>query len=167
MKNRGFTLLELMITVLVVGVLSTIALSSYRSYTLRANRVDGTGMLLKIAVAEEKYFLQNSTYATDLVSAPPTGLGLGSTSPAGLYNLTVAAGSTGAIGTSFTAGDGDGLASQRHRGVPDPDHQRSGAAHADRRLRLLALINPRRGRRSRRTSTKRASRRRGSAARDR
>jgi type IV pilus assembly protein PilE len=103
MKHRGFTLLELMVTLLVVAILSTIAVSSYRSYALRANRVDGTSMLLKIGVAEEKYFLQNSTYATDLVSAPPTGLGLGSTSPAGLYTLTVVAGSTGAIATSFTA----------------------------------------------------------------
>jgi len=58
-SQRGFTLIELMIVVLVVAILATIAVPSYRSYLLRAHRTDATSALLRIRTAEEKFFLQN------------------------------------------------------------------------------------------------------------
>ena len=98
---RGFTLVELLIAVLVMAILGSLAVSSYRSYVLRANRTDATTTLLRAATAEGKYFLQNSTYTTDLASAAPTGLGIGATSPLSYYRLSAAAGSTGSIATSW------------------------------------------------------------------
>ncbi|HUO94801.1 MAG TPA: type IV pilin protein, partial [Steroidobacteraceae bacterium] len=74
-----------------------------RSYGLRTNRSDGQTALLKISVAEEKYFLQNNTYTTDLADPPPAGLGIGNASPSGYYTLAVAAGATGTIATSYQA----------------------------------------------------------------
>ena len=98
---RGFTLVELLIAVLVIAILGSLAVSSYRSYVLRANRTDATTTLLRAATAEEKYFLQNSTYTADLASAAPAGLGIGATSPLGYYTLSATAGSTGSIATSW------------------------------------------------------------------
>jgi len=79
-RQSGVTLIELLTVIVVLGILSTIAVTSYRSFTLRANRTDATTTLLRIQVAQEKFFLQNSRYAsgsTELTAAPPAGLGLG------------------------------------------------------------------------------------------
>jgi type IV pilus assembly protein PilE len=99
------TLVELLTVVIIVGVLSTLAVSSYSGYSLRANRTDGTTTLLRIQVAEEKFFLSNNTYTADFISAPPTGLGISTTTATsgGRYTLGIAAGATGAIGTSYVA----------------------------------------------------------------
>ena len=102
-STAGVTLIELLITVAVVGILGSIAISSYRSYTMRANRIDGETMLMKIQVAEEKFFLQNNTYTTAIATAPPIGLGLAATTASGYYTLTVAAGTTNSIATSYAA----------------------------------------------------------------
>jgi len=76
---RGFTLVELMIVVAVAAILSTIAIGSYRSYSLRASRTDGRIVLLAIQQAQEKYFLSNNQYAQNIatvIAAPPAGLGI-------------------------------------------------------------------------------------------
>jgi type IV pilus assembly protein PilE len=101
--SRGVTLIELMTVVGIVAILGVIAVGSYRAYGLRTNRVDGTAALLRIQVAEEKYFLQNNTYTTDLADPPPNGLGIGNASSNGYYTLAVAAGGTGTIATSYQA----------------------------------------------------------------
>ncbi len=102
---RGMTLIELMVVVAVVAILSTIAIGSYRQYVLRANRTDATSALLRIQVGEEKYFLQNNAYTTNVTALPPTGLGVSSPTPNGFYTVAVAGdpNSTGNIATSFLA----------------------------------------------------------------
>jgi len=102
-RMRGMTLIELMVVLAIVAILSTIAVGSYRRYVLRANRTDATSALLRIQVAQEKYFLQNNTYTTNVTAAPPTGLGVASPTPNLFYTLGVAPGSTGNIATSFLA----------------------------------------------------------------
>jgi type IV pilus assembly protein PilE len=84
---RGFTLIELMVVLAVMAILSTIAVGSYRRYSLRATRTEGRLSLLAIQVAQEKYFLQNNTYAQDIatvIAAPPAGLGIGSINASGV-----------------------------------------------------------------------------------
>jgi type IV pilus assembly protein PilE len=51
-----------MVTVAIVAILASIATASYRSYIVRANRVEAKSELLNIQVAQEKYFLQNNKY---------------------------------------------------------------------------------------------------------
>jgi type IV pilus assembly protein PilE len=103
-RMRGVTLIELLTVMVVLGILSTVAVSSYRNYLMRTNRVDGRQLLLRIQVGEQKYFLQNNTYTADLVSATNAGgLGLGNTSPGGYYTMAVVPGNTGTIATSFSA----------------------------------------------------------------
>jgi type IV pilus assembly protein PilE len=104
-RMRGVTLLELMVVLAIVAILSTIAVGSYRQYVLRANRTDATGALLRIQVAEEKFFLQNNTYTTNVTGLPPAGLGVASPTPNGFYTLAITGdpASTNNIATSFQA----------------------------------------------------------------
>ena len=53
-KNKGFTLIELMIVVVIVGILSSIALPSYQQYTMRANRTDGMSSIQMLLDAQER-----------------------------------------------------------------------------------------------------------------
>ena len=86
----GFTLVELLVTVAVVAILTTLATAGYRQYLRRANRADATTALLRIASAQEKHYLQNGRYASgdELPAAPPAGLGIPRTER-GYYRLAV------------------------------------------------------------------------------
>jgi type IV pilus assembly protein PilE len=67
--ERGFTLIELMITVAVVGILATIAATSYTSQIQKSRRTDARSALLDLAGREEKLFSTTNAYsaaATDL-----------------------------------------------------------------------------------------------------
>lgn len=88
--TRGFTLTEMLITVAIVGTLTAVAVPSYRQYVMRASRADATAALLRIAGNQERFYLQNNTYASDalLDDAPPDGLGFGGTER-GLYDITL------------------------------------------------------------------------------
>jgi type IV pilus assembly protein PilE len=63
-RAGGFTLLELMITVAIIGILAAVALPSYRNYVLRAQLVDATTGLANFRAQMEKHFQDNRTYAT-------------------------------------------------------------------------------------------------------
>lgn len=90
--QRGVTLIELMIVVIVVAILASIAVPSYRSYLLRAQRSDARAELLRVRSAQEKFFLQNNAYADDtaeMSAAPPDGLGIAAISEHGHYDLSL------------------------------------------------------------------------------
>jgi type IV pilus assembly protein PilE len=94
------TLLELLTVMVVVAILATLAVTSYRAHVTRANRTDATSMLLRVQVAQEKYFLQNNTYADDLV----TKLGFATdVTTHGKYKVTLAAAPGRDFTTSYVA----------------------------------------------------------------
>lgn len=62
MKHKGFTLIELMIVVAIVGVLAAIAYPSYQEYIARARRADAKTVLLENAQFLERFYTQNGTY---------------------------------------------------------------------------------------------------------
>lgn len=104
-RSRGVTLLELMAVVVIIGILGTIAVNSYRSYLLRTNRTDARMVLLRAQAAQEKFFLQNNRYAAtaELSTAPPAGLGIAATSPGGHYTITLATPTTTTYTLTATA----------------------------------------------------------------
>lgn len=69
-KQTGFTLIEVLITVVIIGVLAAVALPSYNDYLIRGRIPDATSNLAVKRVQIEQYFLDNRTY----VGAPACNL---------------------------------------------------------------------------------------------
>lgn len=85
---RGFTLIELMITVAIVAILAAIAYPSYTKYVQRGYRSEGIAMLNDAVARMERYYAQNNTY----LIANPTALGFTSATPSsatGKYQLSI------------------------------------------------------------------------------
>jgi len=102
---NGFTLIEILIVVAILGVLASIALPAYQDSVRRSNRAEAKGELLIVAGDQERFFSSNNSYSTDatpLVTETPVNLTTRTTEN-GFYSITVAAGGTGAITTSFVA----------------------------------------------------------------
>ncbi len=97
-KMRGVTLLELMIVVVIIGILAAIAYPNYRQYAARAKRTEAKTALLKIAANQERFYLQNNTYTTNMMQLGfPVGAAFITNSNS--YSISV----TVADGNNFTA----------------------------------------------------------------
>lgn len=71
--QKGFTLVELMIVVAIVGILSSIAIPAYTSYVLRGKLTEATSELSAIRVKLEQYYQDNRSYGS---SAAACGLAM-------------------------------------------------------------------------------------------
>src|ERR1700757_2445202 len=78
-SEAGFTLIELMVVILIIGLLATIVVQNLRSATDRAKRVKAQADLAQIKSALDRYYLDNGSYPTTdqglagLISAPSSG----------------------------------------------------------------------------------------------
>ena len=61
-KSQGFTLIELMIVVAIIGILAAIAMPSYSDYVTRSKIMSATTGLMDASVKAEQYFMDNRTY---------------------------------------------------------------------------------------------------------
>ena len=61
---RGFTLIELMITVAIVAILASVAYPSYTSHIARARRADARGQLMGAAQFMQRFYAANDSYTT-------------------------------------------------------------------------------------------------------
>jgi type IV pilus assembly protein PilE len=68
-KSHGFTLIELMIVVAVIGILSAIAYPSYTEYVLRGRRAEARTALMDLMQQQERFFTQTGAYAAPLTTA--------------------------------------------------------------------------------------------------
>jgi len=112
MRQGGFTLVELMIVVAIIGVLAAIAYPSYDRYVTKARRSDAQQLLTEIYAKQGQYLLDARSY-TDIIGVATGGLNMGrsgwtcTTTNAGctnqFYTVTVSALDNSATPPSFTA----------------------------------------------------------------
>ena len=83
--SRGFTLIELVVTMTIVGLLAAIAIPSYIQFTRRGNRTDATRNMMQTAQALERCYSQGFTYIGCAAALPGT-----TPTPQGYYSMTIA-----------------------------------------------------------------------------
>jgi len=65
-KQTGFTLIELMIAVVVIGILAMVAIPAYNDSVTKGRRADAKSTLTTIAARQEQFFMDNKRYTDDL-----------------------------------------------------------------------------------------------------
>jgi type IV pilus assembly protein PilE len=93
--TRGFTLLELMITVVIVAIFAAIALPSYQEQIRKTRRADARQELMRLATAQERFYTNCNSYAKTLSGSQAKCEGLGAAgatldSENGYYKISLA-----------------------------------------------------------------------------
>lgn len=111
-RPAGFTLLEMLITVAVIGILARFAYPSFVEQIRKSRRSDAMDALAAVVQQQERWRSNNSTYASSLTGAwPGTGLGLTSASSGAYYTISVSGTSATAYTATATAVSGKSQAS--------------------------------------------------------
>ena len=88
--QKGFSLLELMIVVAIVGILAAVGLPQYNQQVVKGKRTDGIQLLTRVMSSQERFFSNEITYTTDLTDiGMPASAGVSSSE--GHYKVTATA----------------------------------------------------------------------------
>ena len=96
-QQKGFSLIELMIVVAVIGILVSIAYPAYQDFVLESRRADGHIALTRAANLQERFFSSNNSYSNTIGDIG------GNASPDGFYQIAVvASGSSASYLSNYT-----------------------------------------------------------------
>jgi type IV pilus assembly protein PilE len=98
-KNRGMTLVELLIVVAIVAILSSAALPSWNSQVQKARRADARNTLMLVQVEQEKYRADSGSYASSMSAL---GLSTYNSTSRDYYNISIVSSSETAFVASAT-----------------------------------------------------------------
>jgi type IV pilus assembly protein PilA len=93
--QKGFTLIELMIVVAIIGILAAIAIPAYQDYTIRSQVTEGLNLASAVKAGVAESFSNTGTWPTNLALA-----GIDNT-PSGKYVTGVAVGAGGGITITY------------------------------------------------------------------
>ncbi len=94
-QDQGFTLIEMLMAIAIVGILAAIAIPAYQDSVTKSRRAEGMALAMDLAARQERFFLQHNTYTTSITGA--SGLDTDASSTNGYYNAAAAACTGGAI----------------------------------------------------------------------
>jgi type IV pilus assembly protein PilE len=84
-RNNGFSLIELLVVVMIVGILSAVAIPSYTNYVTRGKVAEATSTLSALRVTMEQYYQDNRSYLNAAATCGPTTATWPPTAPAVKY----------------------------------------------------------------------------------
>ena len=90
-RSQGFSLIELMIAVAIIGILAAIAIPMYSDYVTRSRRADGQASLMQVAQDLERCYTQFSKYNDNNCSVVNSGV-VSETSDQGFYGISASGG---------------------------------------------------------------------------
>ena len=88
-QNKGFTLVEIMVTVAIAAILASVAMPAYQDQIRKARRADGQSLLLDIAKQQERFLTENSTYTQNMNDLGYEGSSSSQYSDEGNYSASV------------------------------------------------------------------------------
>ena len=97
--QKGFTLIELMIVVAIIGILAAIAIPAYQDYTIRAQVTEGLNLASSWKANVAEFYANNGTW-------PATAAAINQTASTGKYVSSVTLGAGGVIQITYSNGAG-------------------------------------------------------------
>jgi type IV pilus assembly protein PilE len=85
-NERGFTLIELIVVMVIAGILAAIAIPNYQEYVLRSRRADAQGFMMEVAARQQHFLVDRRAYSEFIRRAGTAG-GLGMTVPPAVANF--------------------------------------------------------------------------------
>ncbi|MDD2810923.1 type IV pilin protein [Rhodoferax sp.] len=92
--SKGFTLIEIMVVVAIIGILAAVAMPAYTGYIARANRADARTQLIQAALFMQRFYAANDSYQQDragtaVLTAMPSNLQNSPADGTALYTLSI------------------------------------------------------------------------------
>lgn len=116
-KFHGFSLIELLVVLVIIGILASIAIPSYKDYVNKARRSDAKNALMSTSLAMERFYTERATYNGATLGNAPADIAK-TTSPDSFYTIAFDSAPTSATVCGATADANSSAAAYRLCATP-------------------------------------------------